>query len=358
MSSTDEPIRERWTAQTAASGDEATAGALLRLAAQRSLVGERQLAEIHARLRGQEPRRPRAVASPGRRFLRQLVFAGGLLLFGGGLSASVLHVLYKAPRRPAERAAPAAAPHDPRPPSARKARPSRPVAPAEAQGPPAPVSPVVSPAVPWPSSTLHRSRPGRLLAARETPGLHKPEQASSAPEPEPVLAPPPGPSQLARESRLLASAIAKLRQQNDPEQALAILDQHRAEFGPAALAPEATATRIEALLRLGRNQEALALLDAQALTAKGVGREMLVARAELRADRGRFLAALRDFDLLLSASDSRDGITERARFGRATCRAKSGDWEGARHDLESYLSDFPHGRFIDQARAALAPEVR
>ena len=115
-----------------------------------------------------------------------------------------------------------------------------------------------------------------------------------------------------------------------------------------------SATRVEALLRLGRNAQALALLDAQELPARGLGREMLVARAELRADRGRNLAALDDFELVLSASGKADAITDRALYGRADCRAKNGDWKGARSDLERYLGEFPQGRFARQARAALS----
>jgi TolA-binding protein len=163
---------------------------------------------------------------------------------------------------------------------------------------------------------------------------------------------------LAQESKLLASAIAKLRRDGEPGEALAILDRHRAEFGSGALAQEANATRIEALLRLGRNGQALALLDAQSLSARGVAGEMLVARAELRADQGRYSAALRDFDQLLSGRGQPDSVTERARYGRATCRAKSADWDGARADFQQYLSEFPRGRFAERVRAALAPNTR
>jgi TolA-binding protein len=133
-----------------------------------------------------------------------------------------------------------------------------------------------------------------------------------------------------------------------------MLDQHRARFGAkGALEPEARVTRIEALLRLGRHDQALALLDAQALTPTGVGREMLVARAELRAEKGRCGAALNDFNLLLATEAPPDLVTERALYGRATCRAQQSDWAGARSDLEHYLARFPKGRFADQARTAI-----
>jgi TolA-binding protein len=151
----------------------------------------------------------------------------------------------------------------------------------------------------------------------------------------------------------LAGAIAKLRQEGEPEQALRILDQYQAQFKSGTLAPEAATTRIEALLRLGRNREALSLLDARHFDARGAGREMLVARAELRADRGRHAAALADFETVLSGSGQTDALAERASYGRALCRAKTGDRQGARRDFESYLARFPDGRFANQARAAV-----
>jgi TolA-binding protein len=80
---------------------------------------------------------------------------------------------------------------------------------------------------------------------------------------------------------------------------------------------------------------------------------MLVARAELRAERGRCGAALNDFNPLLAAEAPPDLVTERALYGRATCRAQQGDGAGARRDLEHYLARFPSGRFADQAQAAI-----
>jgi TolA-binding protein len=180
------------------------------------------------------------------------------------------------------------------------------------------------------------------------------ESAPGKALPEPSPAPLANPSALAQESRLLAGAIHKLRQERNPGQALAMLDQHRARFGArGALEPEAEVTRIEALLRLGRHDQALELLDGQVLTATGVGREMLVARAELRAEKGRCGAALNDFNLLLATEAAPDLVTERALYGRATCRAQQGDWAGARSDLEHYLTRFPSGRFANQARVAI-----
>jgi tetratricopeptide (TPR) repeat protein len=331
------PIRERWTAQPPGASDEAVAGAMLRSAALARPFGATELAEVGVRLRGKERFRPRPLAL-------QLAIAASLVLLGGVLSAAVSNGLraHSRDKREPPVVVPASKP-------VRRALlgSSRPVS--QIVSPPQAIEP--SPEPTPPSTRPVATRPSRAGAVRE-----RAESVAPAPSVEPTLAPPPvsGPSALAQESRLLARAIAELRQEDDAEEALAILDQHRAEFGASGvLTPEANATRIEALLQLGRHVQALALLDAQTLNATGVGREMLVARAELRADKNRRASALHDFDLLLRADAPTDAVTERALYGRAVCRARMGDWEGARKDFERYLAIFPNGRFADKARAAM-----
>jgi len=302
------PIRHRWTAQPPGDTDEALAGALLRSAKVVQPFGTKDLAEVAARLRTRERRL-------SRKWAWQIAIAVGLLLFCGAVSAAVMHFL--------------------RGPSVRPSSPATPVS-MPASGPVRRRHVVVAPA-PAPANAP--------VPEPQVPGKASPESPAS---------PLANPSALAQESRLLAGAIHKLRQERNPGQALAMLDQHRARFGAkGALEPEAEVTRIEALLRLGRHDQALGLLDAQVLTAAGVGREMLVARAELRAEKGRCGAALNDFNLLLAAETPPDLVTERALYGRATCRAQQGDWAGARSDLEHYLARFPKGRFADQARTAI-----
>jgi tetratricopeptide (TPR) repeat protein len=327
------PIRERWIAQQPGASDEALAGAMLRSAAMVRPFGAKELAEVGARLRSKERFRPRPLAW-------QLAIAACLLLLGGALSAAVMRV-WRAPNR-AQRELPVA------PPASKSIRhaslgAARPTVPAPPPAPAVDPSPEQAP----PAIRPMPMRPSRSVAMRDSLEPRVPE-ATLAP------APAVGPSALAQESRLVARAIAKLRQEGNAEQALAILDEHRAEFGTiGALSPEANATRIEALLRLGRHRQALALLDAQTLTATGVGREMLVARAELRADKGRRASALHDFDLLLRADAPADSVTERALYGRAACRGKMGNWEEARKDFERYLAMFPVGTFADKVRAAM-----
>jgi hypothetical protein len=341
------PIRERWLAQASGSSDEAQAGSLLRAAAAAKPFGAREISEVGARLRGKERYRPRPLAW-------QLAIAAALVLFGSALSASVSRVLHITSARAPEQSVTAPTSQPARHASRGTARAASP-APAPATIPePAPVAAPVTdrPVVP---------RAVRSLAMREATRPEKLEldRPASPLELEPAPPPVPGVSALAKESRLLARALAELRQDGDADQALALLDEHRHEFGAhAALAPEANATRIEALLRLGRHTQALALLDAMALATTGVGREMLVARAELRADKGRRTAALHDFDLLLFTGGKADSVTERALYGRATCRARMSNGAGARRDLETYLATFPEGRFAHEARAALERNLR
>jgi hypothetical protein len=335
------PLRERWTALPPGTSDDAMAGALLRSAVMVRPFGAKELAQVDARLRSDERFRPRPL-------VWQLAIAACLVLFGSALSAAVLRV-WRAPTH--EQQAPSVKPPAPKlvhQASLRQARPTASLPP-----PARAVDPMLeqAPPVALPVST----RPHRSVAMRESLE-HSAPVHSAAPEPSLAPAPAAGPSVLAQESRLVARAIATLRQDGNAEQALALLDEHRAEFGTrGALLPEANATRIEALLRLGHHGQALALLDAQTLTATGAGREMLVARAELRADKGRRASALHDFDLLLRADAPADSVTERTLYGRAVCRGKLGNWTGARQDFERYLATFPDGKFADKARAAMKP---
>jgi hypothetical protein len=303
---------------------------LLRSAAAVPPFGAKNLTEVAARLRSRDRRLPR-------KWAWQIAVAVGLLFFGGALSAAVMHIL----RRPA---ASQSAPVVPvaMPASAPARRAHSVVAP-----PPAPVlSPEPEPSPIVRGEETHAPRLAYRGATLESVAA----KASLEQPPAPLVSP----SALAQESRLLAGAIHKLRQERDPGQALAMLDEHRARFeAKGALEPEANVTRIEALLRLGRHDQALGLLDGLTLATAGVGREMLVARAELRVEKGRCGAALNDFNLLLSADAPSDLVSERALYGRATCRAQMGDGAGARADLESYLTRFPTGRFANQARTAI-----
>lgn len=352
------PIRARWTAQPPGNGDEAVAGALLRAASAAARpIGS--VAEVGARWLGGAAPRSRPLAW-------QIVVVIVLISLSGVLSAAALGIWRGA--NETVRQQPEPSPVMPVPPKKHRVRAALVPTPAPASSEQPPLHPGSAMQAPAPSPHDGVTTPAiRKLALRALP---RDDSQTSAPASVPAVAPirapdpaasapiPPEPSALARESSLLASAISALRQDGKPEQALRILDQHRAELAASALAPEATITRIEALLRLGRNHEALALLDAQHLVAKGIGSDMLVARGELRADQGRCATALSDFEAVLSQSSANDSLAERALYGRAACRAKASDWQGARRDFEGYLLAYPRGRFAERARTALGIESR
>ncbi|HXJ21357.1 MAG TPA: hypothetical protein VMT03_14090 [Polyangia bacterium] len=307
---------DRWVRRTDDGSPESRAGALLRQAAATDAPSADRLAAIRRRLR-------RARRAPQRHWAVRVAIAAVLLLSGGALTAAGQRYFHLfRPRKPAPEVrapAPSPAPH------ARVA----------ARGPRLTPPPELEPRPPEPETT-----------PRPPPPI--------APRPERVAAPPrPVASPLAQESELLARALQKLRRDADAPGALALLDAHDARFATGPLAPEATRARIEALLKLHRNVEALALLDGAALAPSGGGRDLLIARAELRSAAGRCAAAVADLDRLLAADRPLDSITERAFWGRAACRAASSDAAGARSDLREYLALFPEGRFAGGARAAV-----
>jgi tetratricopeptide (TPR) repeat protein len=148
-----------------------------------------------------------------------------------------------------------------------------------------------------------------------------------------------------------------LRIGRDARTALVLLAQHDERFPRGAFTAEATVLRIEALLALGRRDEALAVLDEAPLPSLPNRDEQLVVRGELRAEHGRWRDAARDFDEALTGralpatSAKERTLHERALWGRAAARSRLGDHPGARADLDLYLRYFPDGLFA--ATAAL-----
>jgi tetratricopeptide (TPR) repeat protein len=147
-----------------------------------------------------------------------------------------------------------------------------------------------------------------------------------------------------QEAGVLRQALFALRRDHDPRGALVLLDDYDRRFGKGALALEATSARAQALLLLGDNARALELLDRLPLwQEKHIG-ELRVIRGELRSLSGRCQDALSDFDDVLRATaGSAPSEVARALFGRASCRARTGDLAGAEQDRQRYLKEFPKG---------------
>jgi tetratricopeptide (TPR) repeat protein len=360
-----EPVRGRWVEGAAADAREERAGALLRQELVETALSEPRLAAVRARLGEAKRWAPRSLAV--QLALSVLVFLGLSTLVlaatrvGGWLKAR------EAVRR--AEAVPARAPaplhrkrgQDSEIPRASAATVAESAPPSF--GPPAPPPGAVQPGAPRvPSRRLAFAGPGHgrgalvdetIRAATEAP-TEPPATNPPAVEAPAVMAPPP-PSALAEESALLERALRVLRQENDPRGALALFDEHARRFASGPLSVEERVGRIEALLQLGQREQALALLDPMTLPSTGPRRDMLVTRGELRAGAGRCAEALIDFGLALTSDERSDAAAERALYGRASCRARLGDAEGARADLTSYLTRFPSGRFAADARAALRP---
>jgi hypothetical protein len=160
----------------------------------------------------------------------------------------------------------------------------------------------------------------------------------------------------ATEARLVAEALSELRQGNDPRAALSTLDRYAREFPHGVLETEALRTRVEAVIRLDDRKTALALLEGKPALSDGLGADLLLTRAELRAAAGRFREALDDFTTVVDgvAGPLVAGGDERALYGRAVCLGRLSQDERARADLLAYQRRFPSGRFAVEVRRLLA----
>jgi tetratricopeptide (TPR) repeat protein len=154
----------------------------------------------------------------------------------------------------------------------------------------------------------------------------------------------PSASEAVQPTRHLTEAIRALRIERSPTTALALLDRHAGELEGNALAREALTLRVEAMLELGRRKEILRLLDRAPLNDGAASRALLLVRGQLRAATNRCSEALADFDLVLAQARQ---PPKEALLGRALCRKKLGDHQGAKADLERYRREFPGDRAVD-----------
>ena len=153
---------------------------------------------------------------------------------------------------------------------------------------------------------------------------------------------------------MLGQALRSLRTDHDPVAALDILARHAALFPHSPLASERSVLEVEALLALGRRDEALARLDGMSLDNTPRSAERHVVRGELRARAQRWREAAADFDQVLEHGKGTSVWQERALWGRAVARTRTGDEGAARADLHTYLQLYPTGRFASEAARLLA----
>jgi hypothetical protein len=207
-----------------------------------------------------------------------------------------------------------------------------------------------TPAVERPPLVPQPSLPAWPQAQRaaEAPALTS-EQAVT-PAPVGTALPVPS-SRLGREAASLEAALSALRSgsKGSAARALSRIDHHLREFPRGTLELEARMARVDALLLLGRRQEAKRELAGLPSENVGRNRELRLIRAELRADED-CRAALADFQALLE-QPLPGAWQERALFGRGACLLRLGDTAGAERDFARYLEQFPSGRFAEQIRA-------
>jgi len=283
----------------------------------------------------------------------RLALVLGLTLAIGGVVGAVTLSVIVGRLSPTKNSAPVAEPAATTKP---RALPKRSVpAPAEGELPAQasiPIAPALNPP-PVALPTTRRSAPGRLARLDPLPSFRP-----VSPSPPEAPAPPAPPSPIAVEQALLGDILKLIRAEHNPKAALALLDEHAGRFPESVLAPEAGMFRVEALLALGRKEEALSVLDSLPLAAMPSRNERLVLRGELRSAAGRWSDARADFETLLTIpksginTRSRE-VVERALWGRASARSHLGDEAGARADLVQYLREFPSGRFATRAAALL-----
>ena len=164
-------------------------------------------------------------------------------------------------------------------------------------------------------------------------------------------APPPAETSLGDEARLFGEILAARKDDPSGTATLARLDEYARRYPHGTFTHEAQTMRVDALMRGGNWQGALALLDGMPLDELARGVELGVLRGELRVRAGRPRAALADLDRAIARAGG--ALAERARYDRAAALAAAGDAEAARTALADYLARFPSGRFSAAARAAL-----
>lgn len=159
-------------------------------------------------------------------------------------------------------------------------------------------------------------------------------------------------STLGEEARLLSAALAALRRDRLPEDALQRLAEYRQRFPEGVLRTEAMLAQAEAERARHQPAAALAVL-ASMRTEPGapMALEVLVARGDLGLELGDWARAEAGF-LEAQARGATGDLAERASFGRARC-ALALDRRDAGQLLRAYLEQWPEGHFVDEVRSLL-----
>jgi hypothetical protein len=124
------------------------------------------------------------------------------------------------------------------------------------------------------------------------------------------------------EVAIVRDALRRLRGEKDAAAALRLLDEHDQRFPDGLLHDETAVTRIEALLALGRDREALQRLEVLAPALLDRSPRLQVTRGELRAAQGRCADALGDFSAV-AASQPAGELARRIERGRAACNSET-----------------------------------
>ena len=284
----------------------------------------------------------RAMAPPPRAVGRRVwsMAIAGLILGGGGAVAA--GVAWRAVATRGRRRAPADEPA----PAAATAAPHRAAATKHRRRRPPDVLP--DPEVALDAATRRAAALAAVAEDGARAAAHAPDLAAAAPNRRPRRR-----ADAPDEARLLARAFRHLRSEGDATAALAALDERERQFGAGALGTEAGLARAEALLLLGRADEALPILVGLRDPRAGLTPEVRVARAELLARARRCVEAAADFDALLAPGRAaRHAGTGALRAG-VVPPASSDARTGAQLDLDQYLQEYPQGRFAPAVRAAL-----
>ncbi len=209
-----------------------------------------------------------------------------------------------------------------------------------------PVLPPPSPAIQAPPTpALPLAPPSERPAPLAPPvPLPAPAPPSSVEGPAPLAPPVPAPvpataaTTASPAARHLKDVVRALRVEYAPRTALNLLDLHAGDLKGSAFADEALLLRVEAMLALRQQPEALRLLDEMSLAHTASSSVLLVTRGQLRANANRCAEAVADFDLALARTLR---PSKPALLGRAQCKQKLGDAKAAQADMDRLQREFP-----------------